>query len=65
MVRSRAEIPVYGISTVSFFIILKDGSIKNIMLKECLYIPGSVKSLFSWLNLQSLNQHDRENRGDM
>jgi hypothetical protein len=35
------------IGTVSLFVVLKDGSIKNIMLKDCLYIPGLMKSLFS------------------
>jgi hypothetical protein len=28
-------ISVYGIGTVSLFVILKDRSIKNIMLKDC------------------------------
>jgi hypothetical protein len=40
-------IPVHGIGTVSLFVILKNGSIKNIMLKDCLYVLGLIKSLFS------------------
>jgi hypothetical protein len=46
-VRNSAGIPVYGIGTVSLFDVLKDGSIKNVMLKDCLYVPGLIKSLFS------------------
>jgi hypothetical protein len=41
-------IPIYRIGTVSLFIVLKDGSIKNVMLKDYLYIPGLMKSLCSW-----------------
>jgi hypothetical protein len=52
-----AGIPIYGIGTVSLFIVLKDGSIKNVMLKDCLYVPGLMKSHISWSKLKSLNQH--------
>jgi hypothetical protein len=58
-------IPVYGISTVSLFVVLKYGSIKNVMLKDCLYVPGLRKSLFSWSKLKSLNQYYLKDRGDM
>jgi hypothetical protein len=40
----------YGIGTVSLFVVLKDRSIKNVMLKDCLYVPGLMKSLFCWSN---------------
>jgi hypothetical protein len=40
-------IPVYGFGTVSLFVVLKNKRIKNIMLKDCFYIPGLMKSLFS------------------
>jgi hypothetical protein len=43
-------IPVYEIGTVSLFVVLKDRSIKNVMLKDCLYVPGLMKSLFSCQN---------------
>jgi hypothetical protein len=42
-VENGTKIPVYMISTVSVFVILKDGSIKNVMLKDCLYVPGLMK----------------------
>jgi hypothetical protein len=58
-------IPVYRIGTVSVFIVLKDGRIKNVMLKDCLYVPGLMKSVFSWSKLKSLNQHYLEDRRDM
>jgi hypothetical protein len=64
-VRNGMWIPVYGIGTVSLFVLLKDGSIKNIMLKDCLYVPGLMKSLLSWSKLKSLNQHYLEDYGDM
>jgi hypothetical protein len=48
-------ISVYGIGTISLFVVLKDRSIKNLMLKDCLYIPSLMKSLFSWSKLTSLN----------
>jgi hypothetical protein len=47
-------IPVYGIGTVSLFVVLNDGSIKHVMLKDSLYVPGLMKSLFSWSKLTSL-----------
>jgi hypothetical protein len=56
---------IYGIDTVSLFVVLTDGSIKNVMLKDCLYVPGLMKSLFSWSKLKFLNQHYLEDRGDM
>jgi hypothetical protein len=64
-VGNGAGIPVYGIGTIPFFVVLKDGSIKNVMLKDCLYVPGLMKFLFSWSKLQSLNQHYIEDHGDM
>jgi hypothetical protein len=42
------RIRVYGISTISLFVVLKDGSIKNVILKDYLYVSGLIKSLFSW-----------------
>jgi hypothetical protein len=53
-VRNGTAIPVYGISTDSLFVILKDGSINNVLLKGCLYVPGIMKSLFSCSKLTSL-----------
>jgi hypothetical protein len=64
IVRNGASIPVNVIGTVSLFIVLKDRSIENVMLKDYLYIPSLIKSLFSWSKLKSLNQHylkDRKN----
>jgi hypothetical protein len=58
-------IPVYRIGTVSLFVVLKDGSIKNVRLKDCVYVLGLMKSLFSWSKLKSLNQHYLEEFGDM
>jgi hypothetical protein len=58
-------IPIYGIGTVSLFVVLKDGSIKNIKLKDCLYVLGLMKSLFSWSKLKFLNQHYLENCRDI
>jgi hypothetical protein len=55
MERNSAGIPIYGTGPVSLFIVLKNASIKNIMLEDCLYIPGLMKSLFSWSKLKSLN----------
>jgi hypothetical protein len=46
-VENGTGIPVYGIGTVSLFVVLKDGSIQNVMLNDCLYVPGLTKSLFS------------------
>jgi hypothetical protein len=57
--------PINGIGTVSLFIVLKDGSIKNIMLNDYLYVPGLMKSFFSWSKLKSINQHYLEDHGDM
>jgi hypothetical protein len=54
-VGNGAGIPVYGIGTVSLFVVLKDGSIKNVMLKDYLYVLGLMKCLFSWSKLKSLN----------
>jgi putative component of toxin-antitoxin plasmid stabilization module len=54
-IRNGVGIPVYGIGTGSLFVVLKDGSIKNVMLKDCLYVPSLMKSLFSWSKLKSLN----------
>jgi hypothetical protein len=39
-------IPICGIGTISLFVVLKDGSIKDVMLKDCLYVAGLMKSLF-------------------
>jgi hypothetical protein len=64
-VGNSAGIPVYGISTVSLFVVLKEGSIKNVMLKDCLYVPSLMKSLFSWSKLKYLNQHYLEDLRDM
>jgi hypothetical protein len=64
-VRNSSRIPVYGISTVSLFVVLKDRSIKNVMLKDYLYVPSLKKSLFSWSKLKSLNQHYLEDCADM
>jgi hypothetical protein len=47
------------------FVVLKDASIKNIILKHCVYVPGLMKCLFSWPKLKSLNQLYFEDRGDM
>jgi hypothetical protein len=46
-VKNGTAIPVHGIGTVSLFVVLKDSSLKNVMLKDCVYIPGLMKSLFS------------------
>jgi hypothetical protein len=35
------------------------------MLKDCLYVPGLIKSLFSWSKLKSLNQYYLDDCGDM
>jgi hypothetical protein len=40
-------IPVNGFGTVSLFVVLKDRSIKNLMLQDYLYVPRLMKSLFS------------------
>jgi hypothetical protein len=56
---------VYRIGTISLFVVLNNGSINNIMLKNFLYIPGLMKSFFSWSKLKSLNQHYIEDHGDM
>jgi hypothetical protein len=45
--------------------ISKDKSIKNVMLKDCLYVSGLMESLFSWSKLKSLNQYYLKDRGDM
>jgi hypothetical protein len=58
-------IPVYGLGTVSLLVDLKDGSIKNLMSQDCLYVPSLMKSLFSWSKLKSLNQHYLEDCGDL
>jgi hypothetical protein len=58
-------IPVYEIGPTFLFVVLKDWSIKNVMLKDCLYVPGLMKSLFSWSKLESLNQHYLDDHGDM
>jgi hypothetical protein len=44
---------------------MKDGSIKNVILKDCLYVPGFMKSLCSWSKLKFLNQHYLDDPGDM
>jgi hypothetical protein len=59
------RIPIYGIDPVSLFVVLKDGTIKNVMLKDSLYILGLMKSLFSWSTLKSLNQHYLEDHEDI
>jgi hypothetical protein len=64
-VGNGAGIPVYEIGTISLFVVLSDGSIKNVMLKDCLYVPSLMKSLFSWLKLKLLNQYYLEDRRDM
>jgi hypothetical protein len=64
-VGNGAGIPVYGIGTISLFVVFQDGSIKNVMLKDCLYVPSLMKSLFSWSKLKFLNQHYLEDREDM
>jgi hypothetical protein len=46
-IENGTGIPVYGIGAISLFVVLNDGSIKNIILKDCLYVPGLMKSLFS------------------
>jgi hypothetical protein len=48
-------IPIDGICTISLFVVLKDGSIKNVILNDCLYISGLMKSRFFWSKLESLN----------
>jgi hypothetical protein len=55
----------FGIGSGSLFIVLKDERIKNIILKDCLYVPGLMKSFFSWSKFKSLNQHNLENHGDI
>jgi hypothetical protein len=64
-VGNGVRISVYIISTVSLFVVLKDGSIKNIILQDCLYVFGQMKSLFSWSKFKSLNQHYLEDRGNI
>jgi hypothetical protein len=39
-VRKSAVIPIYEIGTVSLFVISKDGSIKNLMLKDFYMFPA-------------------------
>jgi hypothetical protein len=58
-------IHIYGIGTVALFVVLKDRSNENVMLKDVLYIPGLMKLLFSWSKLKFFNQHYLENRGNM
>jgi hypothetical protein len=65
MVGNGIGIPVYGIGTICLFVVLKDESIKNVILKDCLYVPGLMKSRFSWSKLKSLNQYYLEDHGDM
>jgi hypothetical protein len=64
-VRYRVGIPIYGFGTISLFVVLNDGSIKNVMLKDCLYVPCLMKSLIFWSTLKSRNQKNLEDRGDM
>jgi hypothetical protein len=64
-VGNGAGIPVYGIGTLSLFVVLKDWSIKNVILKDYLYVRSLMKSLFSWSKLKTLNQCYLEDRGDM
>jgi hypothetical protein len=47
MVRNGMGIPVYKIDPVSLFVVLKDRSIKNVILKDYLYVHSLMKSLFS------------------
>jgi hypothetical protein len=44
------RIAVYRFGIISLFVGLKAGSIKNIMIKDCLYISGLMKLLFSGHN---------------
>jgi hypothetical protein len=46
-VGNSTGIPIYRIGTVSLFVVLKDRSIKNVMLKNFLYVPSLMTSLFS------------------
>jgi hypothetical protein len=64
-VGNSTRIPGYGIGTVSLFIVLKDGMIKTVMLNDCLYFSGSMKSLYSWSKLKFLNQHYFKTRVEM
>jgi hypothetical protein len=48
---------MYRISAISWYIVLNNGSIKHVILEDCLYVSGLMKSLFSWSKLQSLNQY--------
>jgi hypothetical protein len=64
-VGNSAVIPVYGIGTVSLFIVLKDGRIKNIILNDCLNVSALRRSRFSWAKLKSVNEHFREDRGNI
>jgi hypothetical protein len=64
-VGNGTRIPIYGIGTVSLFVVLKDGSSKNVMLKDCLYVLGLMKYLFPWSKLKSLNQYYFEYHGDI
>jgi hypothetical protein len=47
------------------FVVLKDGSLKNVILKDYLYIPSLMEYLFSWSILKSLNQYYVEDHRDM
>jgi hypothetical protein len=64
-VGNREGIPVHGIDIVSLFIVLQDENIKHVMLKDYLYVPGLMKSLFSWSKLKSFNQHYLEDGGTL
>jgi hypothetical protein len=51
------DIPVYRIGPGNLFVVLNDDSIKNIMLKDYLYVSSHIKSLFSRATLKCLNQY--------
>jgi hypothetical protein len=50
---------------MSLYIILKAESIKNILLEDNLYIPESIKSLFSWSKLNALYQYYQKDYGNI
>jgi hypothetical protein len=48
---------VYEIISIFLFAILKDESIKNILLIDCLYVFKLMKSLYFYSKSKSLNQY--------
>jgi hypothetical protein len=49
-------IPVYRIDTVFLFVVLNNRCIKDVILKDSLYVLGLITFLCSWSKLKSLNE---------